>query len=82
MNHQIEHLLEIMRHLRAPDGCPWDREQTIESLRSNLIEETYEVIDAMDSGDRNALCEELGDLLLQVVFQGFNITHIFMCILL
>ena len=66
----IERLLEVMRRLRAPDGCPWDREQTIESLRGNLIEETYEVVDAMDSGDRAALCEELGDLLLQVVFQS------------
>lgn len=66
----IENLLKIMRRLRAPDGCPWDRKQTIESLRGNLIEETYEVVDAMDSGDRAALCEELGDLLLQVVFQA------------
>ncbi len=66
----IERLLDVTRRLRAPDGCPWDREQTIESLRGNLIEETYEVVDAMDSGDRTALCEELGDLLLQVVFQS------------
>jgi tetrapyrrole methylase family protein/MazG family protein len=70
MNNNIQRLLDIMRRLRAPDGCPWDREQTIESLRGNLIEETYEVVDAMDSGDRTALCEELGDLLLQVVFQS------------
>lgn len=67
---QIKNLLEVVRRLRAPDGCPWDREQTIESMRSCLIEETYEVVDAMDSGDRSALCEELGDLLLQVVFQA------------
>ncbi|HKL21415.1 MAG TPA: nucleoside triphosphate pyrophosphohydrolase [Tichowtungia sp.] len=66
----INDLLDVMRRLRAPDGCPWDREQTIESLRGNLIEETYEVVDAMDSGDRKELCEELGDLLLQVVFQS------------
>lgn len=66
----IDRLLDVMRRLRAPDGCPWDREQTIESLRGNLIEETYEVVDAMDSGDRTALCEELGDLLLQIVFQS------------
>ncbi len=66
----IERLLDVVKTLRAPDGCPWDREQTIESLRSNLIEETYEVVDAMDSGDRGDLCEELGDLLLQVVFQA------------
>lgn len=66
----VERLLEIMRRLRGPDGCPWDREQTIDSLRSCLVEETYEVIDAMESGDRARLCEELGDLLLQVVFQA------------
>lgn len=66
----IDRLLEIMRKLRAPDGCPWDREQTIDSLKSSLIEETYEVVDAMESGDRSELKEELGDLLLQVVFQS------------
>lgn len=66
----ISRLLDIMERLRGPDGCPWDRKQTIESLRSNLIEETYEVVDAIESGDRSALCEELGDLLLQVVFQA------------
>jgi tetrapyrrole methylase family protein/MazG family protein len=70
MTQPIDRLLDVMRRLRAPDGCPWDREQTIESLRGNLIEETYEVVDAMDSGDRKELCEELGDLLLQVVFQA------------
>ncbi len=66
----IDSLLGIMRRLRGPDGCPWDREQTLDSLKSNLIEETYEVIDAMESGDRAELCGELGDLLLQVVFQA------------
>lgn len=66
----VERLLEIMRRLRSPDGCPWDREQTLESLKSGLVEETYEVIDAMESGDRAELREELGDLLLQVVFQA------------
>ena len=70
MSNQTQRLLEIMRKLRGPDGCPWDREQTIESLKSNLIEETYEVVDAMESGDRSELKEELGDLLLQVVFQA------------
>jgi tetrapyrrole methylase family protein / MazG family protein len=65
----IERLLEIMRQLRGPGGCPWDREQTLDSLKSNLIEETYEVIDAIESGDRSELRSELGDLLLQVVFQ-------------
>ena len=65
-----ERLLGIMRKLRGPDGCPWDREQTLDSLKSNLIEETYEVIDAIESGDRAELRGELGDLLLQVVFQA------------
>lgn len=59
-------LQEVVAHLRAPDGCPWDREQTHQSLRSDLLEETYEVLDALDSGDVNALREELGDLLLHV----------------
>jgi len=66
----MDRLREIMRRLRGPDGCPWDREQTLESLKSNLIEETYEVVDALESGDREELCGELGDLLLQVVFQS------------
>lgn len=70
MKNQTQRLLDIMRRLRGPDGCPWDREQTLDSLKSNLIEETYEVIDAMESGDRSELKEELGDLLLQVVFQA------------
>ncbi len=65
----IDRLLDIMRKLREPGGCPWDREQTLDSLKANLIEETYEVIDAIESGDRAELCGELGDLLLQVVFQ-------------
>lgn len=66
----VERLLEIMRKLRGPDGCPWDREQTLDSMKSDLVEEAYEVIDAIESGDRSALEEELGDLLLQVVFQS------------
>lgn len=64
----MENLLKIMRRLRGPNGCPWDREQTHKSLKKNLIEEAYEVIDAIDSEDDRALCEELGDLLLQVAF--------------
>jgi len=60
----------VMRKLRAPDGCPWDREQTNESLKSDLIEEAYEVIDAIESGNPSHLEEELGDLLLQVVFHS------------
>lgn len=66
----IEQLLDVMRTLRGPNGCPWDREQTVDSLKSDLIEEAYEVIDAIESGDRSLLQEELGDLLLQVVFQS------------
>ncbi len=64
----VTELQEVMAHLRAPDGCPWDRQQTHESLRTYLLEETYEVLDALDRGDTQALCEELGDLLLQIVF--------------
>lgn len=66
----IDRLLEIMRILRSDQGCPWDREQTLETLRQNLVEESYEVIDAIESGDRSKLREELGDLLLQIVFQA------------
>jgi len=66
----IERLLEVMRRLRAPDGCPWDREQTHDSLKSDLIEEAYEVIDAIEGGNVSHLEEELGDLLLQVVFHS------------
>jgi len=66
----IEHLLDIMRRLRSPGGCPWDHKQTHESLKKNLIEEAYEVIDAIEGKDPKALREELGDLLLQVVFHA------------
>ncbi|MCB9548171.1 MAG: nucleoside triphosphate pyrophosphohydrolase [Myxococcales bacterium] len=59
-----------MARLRAPDGCPWDRRQSLESLRAYLIEETYEVLEALDDGDPGAHREELGDLLFQVVFQA------------
>jgi len=59
-----------MARLRAPDGCPWDREQTLQSLRPYLIEEAYELLEAMDGGDPDQHCEELGDLLLQIVFQS------------
>ncbi len=63
-------LLEIMQTLRSPEGCPWDREQTHKSIRNDAIEEIYEVADAIDSDDKVALCEELGDVLLQVVFHA------------
>lgn len=59
-----------MARLRGPEGCPWDHAQTPESLKPYIIEETYEVIDAIDAGQPEHLCEELGDLLLQVVFQA------------
>lgn len=59
-----------MARLRAPDGCPWDREQTHRSLRQHLIEESYEALDAIEAGNHDALREELGDVLLQVVFHA------------
>jgi tetrapyrrole methylase family protein / MazG family protein len=64
----FEDLVAIMDRLRDPGGCPWDREQTYATLRGFLIEECYEVVDALDRADPPALCEELGDLLLQIVF--------------
>lgn len=63
----FEAFQEIIAHLRAPDGCPWDRKQTHQSLRSHLLEETYEAITALDADDPNAMSEEFGDLLLQIV---------------
>ncbi|MGI6168175.1 MAG: nucleoside triphosphate pyrophosphohydrolase [Christensenellales bacterium] len=63
-------LADIMVRLRGPGGCPWDREQTHESLKQNLLEECYEVFEAIDEQDDDKLCEELGDVLLQVVFHG------------
>lgn len=80
----FESFQEVIARLRAPDGCPWDREQTHLSLRRYLIEETYEVIDALDAEDPQALAEELGDLLLQVGLHAqiaaeagdFNMSHI------
>lgn len=66
----IDRLLRLMRALRSPGGCPWDREQTLQSLKPYLLEECYEAIDALDSGDRARLCDELGDVLLQIVFQA------------
>ncbi len=63
-------LREIMARLRAPDGCPWDRAQTRQTLKQHLLEETYEVLEAIDEDDMAELCEELGDLLLQVYFHA------------
>ena len=65
-----EDLLTIMHLLRAPEGCPWDREQTHQSIRRNFLEETYEALDAIDRNDIPGMCEELGDVLLQVVFHS------------
>jgi len=64
----FQKLVDIMRRLRAPDGCPWDREQTIQSLRGFVLEETYEVLDAIDRDDHDALRGEIGDLLFEGVF--------------
>lgn len=66
----FEQLVGIMQRLRGPQGCPWDRAQTRTSLKPYLIEEAYEVIEAIESGWPEALREELGDLLLQVVFHA------------
>lgn len=66
----MDDLLQIMQILRAPGGCPWDREQTHQSIRSNFIEETYEAVEAIDTKDTDLLKEELGDVLLQVLFHS------------
>jgi tetrapyrrole methylase family protein/MazG family protein len=66
----IEDLVHIVEILRAPGGCPWDREQTHQSIRNNFLEETYEAVEAIDSGDTVLLQEELGDVLLQVLFHS------------
>jgi MazG family protein len=66
----IRQLLELMAALRAPDGCPWDREQDHRSLRLHAVEEVYELVDAIEAGDDHEMAEELGDLLLQVVFHA------------
>lgn len=69
-HYSIDELLAIMRFLRGEHGCPWDRVQTHESLRQNLIEEAYEAIDAIERGQPEAICDELGDVLMQVVFHA------------
>jgi len=63
-------LVSIVERLRAPGGCPWDREQTHASLKRNLLEECYEVLEAIDRGDPGPLAEELGDLLVQIAFHA------------
>jgi MazG family protein len=67
---QVARLRDIVARLRGPDGCPWDREQTHASLRSSVIEEAYELVEAIDAGDDGHFKEELGDLLLQVVMHA------------
>lgn len=68
LNERLEQLLQIMDRLRAPGGCPWDREQTLESLRPCILEEAYELIEAIERDDSSSISEECGDLLLQVIF--------------
>ncbi|MEI6579595.1 MAG: nucleoside triphosphate pyrophosphohydrolase [Eubacteriales bacterium] len=74
--YNIYDLIEIIRILREPGGCPWDAEQTHESIKKNLIEETYEVIEAINKADNSLLCEELGDLMMQVIFHAQMETEI------
>jgi tetrapyrrole methylase family protein / MazG family protein len=66
----MDDLLRIMEILRSPQGCPWDREQTHKTIRNNFLEEAYEAVEAIDTSDSQLLCEELGDVLLQVVFHS------------
>lgn len=70
MSTPVDQLVQVMDQLRSPGGCPWDAQQTHESLARYLLEETYEALEAMDQGDLVSLREELGDLLLQVVFHA------------
>ena len=65
---RFQKLVDIMARLRGPGGCPWDREQTLESLRPFVLEETYEVLDAIDRGDHDALRGEIGDFIFEGVF--------------
>ncbi len=67
---KLERLIDIMKLLRSEEGCPWDREQTHESLKKYLIEETYEYLEVVDLQDKAHMCEELGDVLLQIVFHA------------
>jgi tetrapyrrole methylase family protein/MazG family protein len=70
LGHSLEAFAEIVAHLRAPDGCPWDREQTHASLRTHLLEEAYEALAALDSGESDQMREEFGDLLLQILLNA------------
>jgi len=66
----LRELIDIMAQLRSENGCPWDRRQTPETLKKHILEEAYELIEAIDAGSSDDICDELGDLLLQVVFQA------------
>jgi MazG family protein len=68
MSQTFDRLVAVMDRLRDPEGCPWDREQTLQTLAPYFLEEAYEVVDAIAAGDPDKLCEELGDLLIQIVF--------------
>ncbi|MBM3155238.1 MAG: MazG family protein, partial [Chloroflexi bacterium] len=70
VSEEFARLKEIIARLRGPDGCPWDKKQTHTSLRPYLIEESYEVLQALDEGSPQKLCEELGDLLLQIMLHA------------
>ena len=70
IGNQFEELINLVKRLRGPDGCPWDKEQTSESLVSYMLEETYEVIETIDEKNWDGLKEELGDLILHIVFQA------------
>lgn len=72
---KLEELIAVMARLRAPGGCPWDREQTHESLVQYLVEETYELVEAIENGSREELIEELGDVLYQVLFHADIAAH-------
>ena len=74
-NPKLDELIDVMATLRGPGGCPWDAEQTHESLIRYLLEETYELIDAIESGDRDDMIEELGDVLYQVIFHSDLAAH-------
>jgi len=67
---KFETLVELIRYLRGPDGCPWDKEQTHLSMRDSMLQECYEALEAVDENNTAKLCEELGDLLCQIVFQA------------
>src|ERR1700760_3907403 len=72
---KLDELVAVTARLRAPGGCPWDAEQTHESLVRYLIEETYELVEAIENGDREEMLEELGDVLYQVIFHSDIAAH-------